>query len=644
MSLQKTSKVRLYVSQEQKHELLLFLQERSCFEPCVTTEKIVSRDISQIDFAINFLSRFEPEKKGLRNAVLGDKVEVSEVEVLRIIENYKIEDMVGKIESLESEYSAAEKEKKRLEAMEILYRPWKGLSEKMVEGDTVSPFFIVVPKLSEADFLEDISSQSDLFDSSYVDGNNKFSYLLVYFDTSKKDDLLRCLSHHKGENIAIDSSKSPQDIYSEISSDLLNNDKTIEALNEKAQGLSKENLDSLKILYDDAVSKEVVSSASEKIESTKYLAVVEGWMSVSDTKMIQYDLQKKFSAFHMEEILPEEGEIVPVVLSQSGIVASAGEITSMYGTPASDEIDPTPYLAFFYILFFGMCLTDAGYGFILAALTGGILSLNLPLEKSVKNVITLFMYSGISTIIMGILFGGYFGITPEQVPESLTYLRDAGGPNEVRMFLGQIFNPMTDLVSYIMPITYGIGLIHLLLGSFLSGKTAWDNGNKDKMIFVFVPILFSFIFGGALALGYSVLYPLIASIILLIWGLGKSGNPIIRMGKGLFGLLNEILSWFQSILSYSRLFALGLATGVIALAFNMIAGIFGDLIPGIGGVIVMIAILIFGHCLNIVLNLLGAYVHSSRLQFVEFFGLFLEGGGRIFKPLTKIRKFRFFDQ
>jgi V/A-type H+-transporting ATPase subunit I len=104
---------------------------------------------------------------------------------------------------------------------------------------------------------------------------------------------------------------------------------------------------------------------------------------------------------------------------------------------------------------------------------------------------------------------------------------------------------------------------------------------------------------------------------------------------GFLGVVNEAISWLSNILSYSRLFSLGLATGVIALAFNSIAVTLGGMMPALLGIPIMILLILFGHTLNIGLNLLGAFVHSGRLQFVEFFGKFLEGGGRKFSPLRR---------
>lgn len=271
-------------------------------------------------------------------------------------------------------------------------------------------------------------------------------------------------------------------------------------------------------------------------------------------------------------------------------------------------------------------------------MTALVLSLKLPFDKSVTNMIKMFMYGGVSTIIMGMLFGGWFGLTADQVPESLTYLTDDGK----RMFLGQIFDPMLDLVDKIMPLAYVLGILHLSLGLYLSGLIAWKSGDKDRMLFVSIPMISMFVFASlAWVAGIEVFaYAFYLSMILTMWGLGKSGSPILRILKGFGGLLNESLGWFSNILSYSRLFALGLATGIIAMSFNIVAMTMGGMVPGVGGLIVTLVVLAFGHTLNIALNVLGAYVHSSRLQFVEFFGMFLEGGGKVLKPLRKVCRFR----
>ena len=129
-------------------------------------------------------------------------------------------------------------------------------------------------------------------------------------------------------------------------------------------------------------------------------------------------------------------------------------------------------------------------------------------------------------------------------------------------------------------------------------------------------------------------------MILLIFSLG-SGNIVLRPLLGTLVLANEIIGWAGNILSYSRLFALGLATGTIAMSFNQIATMTSSSLPIYIGIPLMIAILLFGHALNIALNLIGAMVHTTRLQFVEFFGAFFEGGGKAFVPLQRTTKYVF---
>jgi len=140
-------------------------------------------------------------------------------------------------------------------------------------------------------------------------------------------------------------------------------------------------------------------------------------------------------------------------------------------------------------------------------------------------------------------------------------------------------------------------------------------------------------------------YTFYTLLALLVWGMGHGNkNPIIRILMGIVKTIDEAMGWLSNVLSYSRLFALGLATGIIATIFNSLAMTFGGMAPIGLNFVIIVAILIFGHSINIGLNLLGAFIHSGRLQFVEFFGKFAEFGGINFKPLQRKGKYLFSER
>ncbi|HID91959.1 TPA: hypothetical protein EYP45_02455, partial [Candidatus Peregrinibacteria bacterium] len=485
---------------------------------------------------------------------------------------------------------------------------------------------------------EEILKISKELDLSIVEKGERVTAFVVFAEDKVLMEVRSILVKLSGSEVSIAEGLSPKKIVLELKKNKKKLEDILSGIEKESKKLA-ESLNSLKIVYDKFASESAIEYTLRMIEVGSFVSIIEGWVIASELNNIESSLSKKYNkAIAIEIIEKSEGEVERVVLNPSNLIAPIMEVTKMFGTPKIEEVDPTPYYAFFFLVFFGFCLTDAGYGLILIAMTSFALSLNLPLEKSVINMIRMFMYGGVSTVVMGALFGGWFGLTPDQVPEIFTYMADDGK----RMFLGQIFDPMTDLVSKIMPLAYILGVIHLSLGLYLSGLIAWKAGDKNRMLFVTIPMILMFIFASLTWVAgiESLRYAFYASLITAMWGLGGSGNPVIRMLKGVGSLLNESLGWFSNILSYSRLFALGLATGIIAMSFNIVAMTMGGMVPGVGGWVVIFIVLAFGHTLNIALNVLGAYVHSSRLQFVEFFGMFLEGGGKILKPLRKVCRFR----
>ncbi len=644
MALQSTTKIRLFVLSSEEEKVLQFLQTKGVMEITKTREDVrsdVSHSaefaLSELDFAISYLSSYQPEKTGLRNSVLGEKIEVSESERSKLLESTDWKQVVEELRALQVSNTDAERKLSEVEVSLSEVGILKNTTVSAFSGRFSSLFFSLSAR-SEVKLKKDIEELSPLIDVQVVSRDEKTIGVCVVMHANILEKVRQLFQLHLGKELVVENGVSPNDIFVSLEKKKTSLELLLE--NNKKRSIELlSTLDSLKIIYDEFASEKEIEVSLRKVSAKDFISVVEGWVPSSEVKVLENSLSRKFNkAIAVEEIEKQDKEISRVILNPSNFMAPIMEITKMFGTPKIEEVDPTPYYAFFFLLFFGFCLTDAGYGIILFAMTSFILMLKLPFEKSVTDVIRMFQYGGVSTIVMGVLFGGWFGLTPDQVPEFLTYETSEGS----RLFLGQIFDPMVDLVDKIMPLAYILGVLHLSLGLFLSGLIAWKAGDRNRMLFVTIPMISIFVFA-SLTWGLGVdsfIYMFYLSIVLAMWGIGASGNPVLRLLKGAGGLLNESLGWFSNILSYSRLFALGLATGIIAMSFNIVAMTLGAMVPGAMGVVVMLLVLAFGHILNIALNVLGAYVHSSRLQFVEFFGMFLEGGGRVLKPLRKVCRFR----
>lgn len=309
----------------------------------------------------------------------------------------------------------------------------------------------------------------------------------------------------------------------------------------------------------------------------------------------------------------------------------------MYSPPSHDDIDPTPLLAFFFYFFFGMMFSDAGYGLLMAVAIGIVLKIFKP-DEQMRNNLKLFQYCGISTLIWGLVFGSIFGDAP-----AVIYNRFTGASLTMADILPlPTLDPQKDALT-LMVISIAFGLVHILVGmgcKFYVCLKQKDYGGAFFDTGLWMLMLIGF---AVLAVGIMT-SPIVLNIgagiaaacavgLVLTQGRNKKG-----FGKIIGGLasLYDITGYISDLLSYSRLLALGLTTGVMAQVFNMLAAMFGT---GISGSIIMVVIMIIGHAINIGLNALGSYVHTMRLQYVEMFSKFYEGGGQEFEPFSLKSKY-----
>lgn len=369
----------------------------------------------------------------------------------------------------------------------------------------------------------------------------------------------------------------------------------------------------------DAINIEInKDKMRDKLLKTENVLYITGWVAEDEENEAIKLLQNYTCSFEFTK--PEDSEKPPVKIKSSALVRPFGVITQLYSLPNPRGIDPNPYMAPFFFVFFGIMISDAGYGLVMAGVCFFILK-KYKLRGMTKQLIALLFLGGISTIIWGALFGSWFGDIIPVVVKLIT--------GKVFIIKPLWFNPLEDPMKMLL-FAFALGLIHIFSGMALnayrfikSGKwldAIFDVGFWYMLIIGLLVMLVSFEIGKYLS---------IIGALGLVLTQGRNEKGIIKkISTGVLSLYN-ITAYFSDVLSYSRLLALGLATGVIASVINIMGSlVYGNII----GIIVMVVIFIGGHLFNLAINALGAYVHSSRLQYIEFFGKFYESGGKAFNP------------
>lgn len=377
-----------------------------------------------------------------------------------------------------------------------------------------------------------------------------------------------------------------------------------------------------------AAEKERVKSKILKTKKTFYL---EGWIPVHCVDRAMNLLEGVGAVYKVRD--PQEDEEVPVLLNNGNLFGPFESVTEMYSLPAYKGFDPTSIYALFYAIFFGMMLSDAGYGIIM---TVGcfVIDKKFDLEGTLAKMIKLFFYCGISTTFWGAMFGGWFG----DIVQVFT-----------RTFLGNEivikplwFNPLDDPMTLLI-FSLGLGVVHLFVGMGIKAymqikEGQWFEALCDEGFWYFTIIgLLGWLAGGMVMPALTPVgmwLAIIGMAGLLLTG-GRHNKGIGKITGGLGNIYN-ITSYMSDILSYARILALGLATGVIAQVVNTMGSLFGG---GPVGFVILLVVFVFGHLLNFAINVLGAFIHTSRLQYVEFFGKFYEDGGEPFNPFRKKTKY-----
>lgn len=555
------------------------------------------------------LQRYTNAIKGLENLECADGKAMDAESALVAFENH-----TQAIDAARSEKQKLEKELKQVEA-------WGAFDRERImklKDDGVYLHFFTAPSFDEA-----WANDEQTFLISELSSK---VYFVVVSDSDVAPEI-------EADNVIL-----PKESAEELRQDILSLDKKAEEANVALEQLSA-SVPALKTAVstlEDGIQLTKVKLYTENVADDKAM-LIEGYAPAEKENDLTTMLDAK-GVFFTSEKAKEEDD-VPILLKNNRFNRLFEVISDLYAKPNYNEFDLTPFFGIFYMIFFGFCLGDAGYGLLFMGL---LTHFKRKASKDAKGFFTLGQLLSLSTILFGLAGGTFFGL--ELYKTQLPVYRDLAATMST-MEGDFVSNPLQDIM---LKASLGLGVVQILFGIIINGVLL----TKQKSImwglakFAWAGLFISSIVNAALNTGEGAVflnlpYSIIAgACVFVIFFLNTPGkNPFVNFGAGLWDAYNTLVGGLGDLLSYLRLFALGLASSILGLVFNQLSATVlsdGNIVMQVVTVILMLVILAIGHGINIFMSTLSATVHPLRLVFVEFYkNAGFAGGGKSFQPFKK---------
>ncbi|WP_206912096.1 V/A-type H+/Na+-transporting ATPase subunit I [Enterococcus sp. DIV0840] len=588
--------------------------------------------LTEIQDSLTFIERFSEnssKKKPIKR----------QVRTLHSLEEsfdeHKISEYLKEIALLKSKLAVIEATRKDLLSKEKWLARWQYL-DIIPKNNSLESTDILLGSISSAnqtDFLADLEKVSSIYVEEIYHSQNHVYYSLIYLK-SQSADLNEVTARYSFNQFDYPYDILPKEAYQknkEELASLVKDEKQVKV----SLSSYRDHLEELYLAEEMTYAYIYREEAKKHLLNTSYFFIVQGWIPVDEKQDLTSALQDRLP---QEEVYitfdqPTNDEIqvdIPVKLKNNSLVAPFEMLTEMYSLPKYDEIDPTPIMTPFYMVFFGMMVADIGYGLLM--LFGALLALKLlVLPRGMKRFADFFLILSFPTIIWGFIYGSFFGAA---LPEVVFGIH-----------LPFPILSTTEDVNTILILSVIFGFIQMLTGLMVNGieltkrKRYLDSISESfawqgLLVGILIVVLGMLVFSNDGLVTTGIVVAVISALSIVIVPIIQTKSKVKGLAKGLYGLYG-LTGYIGDLVSYTRLMALGISGGSIAAAFNMLV----EFMPPVARFTVGIVLIIALHALNLFLSLLGAYVHGARLQYVEFFGKFYTGGGRAFKPLKTEEKY-----
>ncbi len=589
--------------------------------------KDIEELLNRLAKCIAFLKGFGDPTKALVS-MLAPRVVVDEESYQKTISDQQALRLVDQCEQLEAAIEKAKSQRESLRGTVQELLPWQALQTPVEE---IGPLFRTICQAGllpagQAKYVQDSIGELSGAIQQIGEADNRLACLVVYLkeNANEVQKLLRRAEFAPVNFAAMTGTVA--ELIKQHEDKLSEQELLLQTHIDSATKLSK-NLLKLEILHDhyaNLLSREQTKGAAPATQRT---VVLEGWVKEKDYRRLE-KIVRGFEASSLSRVEPAADEEIPVEIENKGMIQPFEVITRLYGMPQPSNVDPTIFLAPFFALFFGICLGDAGYGLIMVAAT----ALLVKKMQGDKKLLWMLGVCSVFAILVGALTGSWFGDAIRQFVPGLEPLRKR------LMWFDPLEKPLMMLFLAII-----LGYTHLMSGLVIA--LVHNLRQRDYIAAIFEQLTWLVMLNSLVIFGVSkagfvpaetgkffgrlAMVPAV-SIVLLS---NRQGGWASRLGMGAYNLFSAVF-YLGDVLSYLRLMALGMVSSGLAMAVNLIAQLTLKIPYGIG-IVVMILVFVGGHAFNLILSVLGAFVHTMRLQFVEFFPKFMVGGGRTFQPLCK---------
>lgn len=653
MALTEMQKIHMAVHKSVSEELIHKLQELGCCQfiqqdndrvdektmaPLRSKLRHVEDLLGEVRFVARFLEPFATEKGSGMARAMGDMPEYSLDSLAELASEDKFRELSSRLRDLEKRLSDARAGMSRVRGLIAQLLPIQGLPyplDLFNRGtDRVAGLLLAVPKqqfLPLTSALEGTLGEMVEISSLPTTEKDTSQTIAVLYARERSDDLLSVLEKHTASRVdvpsqfALPTSEELDALRAELAK-LEADEREVVA---DIAGIANEGYRTSQLCSDYWGVQKAKADALSSGEQTEQIMLLSFWLPADCLDTFKASIKPYEALTETALVEPGDEEKPPTLLRNPAWASPIEPLTEMYGTPTYGGVDPTMVVAPFFYLFFGMCFGDAGYGLLIAGILI-FLMMRKQLSGTLKKFFLILTIGNVAAVVMGTITFSWFGDSISSFPflKALMPLQSF-----------QLLDPMNDPMTMLY-ISLALGFIQIMVGLLIAMRENLRKGDKlaalaDQggwIVFLCGLVLIGLSSAGTVPLPTKASGAIaILGALILVATQGREKESLFgKLFSGVMSLYN-VTGYLGDVLSYSRLLALGLGSAAVGMVINLLARLVAD-IPGVG-ILLGILIFVLGHLFSIAVNILGAFIHSLRLQYVEFFGKFYEASGEDFSPL-----------